>query len=318
MLTIGILAIIILSFIFLGKINSELSWISNALMDTKEYKRIKEQAQFYDFIQWAIGEGLIRKGMTKEEIMNAIDNYIKEDTLAFPTLKKDYEWLEFRKNLWFVRKEDTYKIIITGYGKDIPTPKLTLAIKNCRLVGWKGLGIEAEAKAKSGLTKELPHDKELLNLLNNQKYAEAMELVIKMGESNVWNKEDTIARGKLCAEGYGVSLYGSAVKFAEAKEYDRAIETSKALYSFILKFPEFFGFDNHTLSTIQTEMHARIGKSPLLSMGKVQEIKKQILGKVEELLQNKRTVGNIHMLLDALIMTEFWKSQRNGIKSGNI
>jgi len=199
------------------------------------------------------------------------------------------------------------------------------------LVGWIGYGIAGVfakkkpknaigrgAKPQSSLTKELPHDKELLDFLNNQKYAEAMELVIKMGESNVWNKEDTIARGKLCAEGYGVSLYGSAVKFAEAKEYDRAIETSKALYSFILKFPGFFGFDNHTLSTIQTEIHARIGKSPLLSIGKVQEIKKQILSKAEELLQNKRAVGNIHMLLDALIMTEFWKSQRDGIKSGNI
>ena len=131
--------------IFSGKINSELSWISRAIMDTNEYELIKGQLGFYNFIQRAIAEGIIQKGMTKDEIADAIDKYIKENSFQ----KNDYEWLELRKSLWFGKKENDYKITILGYGEGIPTPKLILTIKNSKLVGWKGLGAEAEARARA-------------------------------------------------------------------------------------------------------------------------------------------------------------------------
>lgn len=148
MLIIAIILIVIFWYQLSERINSELSWISKALMDTKEHKNMKEQAQFYDFIQWAITEGIIRKGMTKEEMSNAIDKHIKDNKSAFPALKKEYEWLECRKNLWFGRNEENYKVIITGYGGNIPTPKLILTIRSSRLISWKGLNEEAEAKAR--------------------------------------------------------------------------------------------------------------------------------------------------------------------------
>jgi|GEM_PF-6874814 len=142
-----ILLIFVVGFSLTRRFNSEMSWISKALMDDKEHKNMKDQARFYDFIQWAISEGIIRKGMTKEEIRSGIEKHIKEDADVFPSVKRDYGWLEYRKNLWFDGKEDDYKIAIMGYGNGIPTPELILIMKDGKLARWQGLGAEAAAKA---------------------------------------------------------------------------------------------------------------------------------------------------------------------------
>ncbi len=171
-----------------------------------------------------------------------------------------------------------------------------------------------QKKSTTGLLKKLPHDKELLDLLNRQQYAEAMELIIRMGESNTWSEEDTIARGNLCAEAYAVSLYGEAATLARIKDYDKASETSKALSSFVLEHPEFFGLNVTDLSMISAKIHEKMDVKPNLSMPEIQELKEQIIGKFFVEGKDKRVVGNTQMLLDALIMTEFWKSESESNK----
>ena len=116
-------------------IGTELFWLSKSVMDDKDKKRYKAEGSFYQVISSCLEKQVIKRGTTVDEIKDLLS---KKDMWYLgiePVHLNYFEGLCLLHNLDNVSKKDV-KIMLRGYGYRIPTPKLTLWIKNRKLVSF--------------------------------------------------------------------------------------------------------------------------------------------------------------------------------------
>ncbi len=108
------------------KIESELSWMSNAIINDKELKKKQNRAASYNFIIAQVGNSRVWKGIGIE----------KFEEICREKPNCDY---------W---KHESVKCIeynFYGYGEDLPTPILILKFKEGRLESYKFVNNDSHA-----------------------------------------------------------------------------------------------------------------------------------------------------------------------------
>lgn len=109
---------------------NDLEWISNAMMDSREFDSYKEERHLFGFLQRCMNEKKIKVDQSVSDIRKVIDGYVglKSNDLA----KFKFDYLLDDKE-----PSKIHKIYVRGYGGGIPTPKITLKVRYGKLIEAK-------------------------------------------------------------------------------------------------------------------------------------------------------------------------------------
>lgn len=123
------------------RIGTELFWISKCLFNEKEKEWYAKEALLYHFLcEYDYGE-ILKTGMTLEELQKEINS----SEWATDGAKEYSSFLWERTSGLKDGNKKNKKIIIRGFGHEMPTPKLILRFKQGKLVSWRDTG-ESEFK----------------------------------------------------------------------------------------------------------------------------------------------------------------------------
>jgi len=178
-----------------------------------------------------------------------------------------------------------------------------------------GLFSFLKLKARDSLKKKLPYDDEIVNLLNNNKYNEAIDLIIKFMEDKTISEHDGSERIKLSVRVFAVTIYEKALKHHSNKQYKEAIEAFEILSTLICKHPRAFDLDEDILARLSSELIKEAeGRSPM-TMDEFNLFEDRFRKRAEELFRDKKKVDNFMMLFTALTFPAISKGVKEKVDS---
>lgn len=122
-------------YYIIRNIGRELLWLSKSVMDDQDRERYKAEGSFYQVISSCLATQVIKSGTSIDEIKDLLS---KKDMWYMgiePVHLNYFKGVCLLHGLDNVNKKDV-KIILRGYGYRIPAPKLTLWIKDRKLVSF--------------------------------------------------------------------------------------------------------------------------------------------------------------------------------------
>lgn len=161
----------------------------------------------------------------------------------------------------------------------------------------------------------MPHDDEIVNLINNNQYQEAISLIIKLMEDKTLNEKEGSDRIKLSVRVFAVNIYEKALNHHANKQYKEAIEAFRVLSTLICKHPRAFDLDEDILAKISSELIKEAeGRSPM-TMDEFNLFEDKFRKRAGELFNDKKKVDNFMMLFTALTFPAISEGMKEKVDS---
>lgn len=151
---------------------------------------------------------------------------------------------------------------------------------------------------------------EFERLMKEEKFIDALGLVIELKNRNILNEQDANKWGKLCVEGYATSLYAAGADFMNNKQFDEAINSLKELESLIFKNLVLFNLDASSVAALIKSWVEEVGGKDIIKMSEFKSLEEKLLMNAQEIYKDEHAMSIVKMLFCALFMPAVCESMK--------